>query len=153
MLKFQIYILNENFSHKEDEYGMTEFHLPSFFDENGPLFLEIMEKGGKINANTYCTNLHNPKTTIKGKRPGMLLIILLYDKAHPCGKRVLGFAAPLLWEVRDRPSLWTQPGVLRLPNHQPTEKCSQKLMPKSGMPLNTGSRANNRLSSFKLCTI
>ncbi|GBM61069.1 Mariner Mos1 transposase [Araneus ventricosus] len=80
--------------------------MMSFFDHNGPLLVEFLERGTTINGQRYQATLQNLKRAMKSKRPGTLSngVILLHDNARPhTANAVKTTLQQFRWETLEHP--------------------------------------------------
>ncbi len=80
--------------------------LSFFFDSEGPLLVDFLEHGARINAHRYCETLLKLRNALKSKRPGKLSrgVILLHDNARPhTANLTKGCLQKFKWEVLSHP--------------------------------------------------
>ena len=78
-----------------------------FWDCNGPIHIEFLDRGATINAARYCDTLDTLRSRVKRKRPGLLSqgVILLHDNAKPHDAKITQTKlSSFKWTIFQQPS-------------------------------------------------
>lgn len=91
---------------KQTQYTSRKLMVTVFWDKDGVLLVDFMERGTTITADVYCETLKKLRRAIQNKRRGKLSsgIILLHDNARPhtaakTNEKIQDFR----WELFDHP--------------------------------------------------
>ena len=85
----------------------VKFMVTFFFDQDGPLLIDFLQRGITVNAQRYSQILTTLRQAIKSKRLGKLTrgVILLHDNVKPhAANTIPAFLQKLKWEVLGHPT-------------------------------------------------
>ncbi|GBO05126.1 hypothetical protein AVEN_130696-1 [Araneus ventricosus] len=99
-----------------------------FWDRNGVLLVDFMQRGTTINAVVYGQTLRKLRSAIQNKRRGMLTegILLLHDNARPhTAAQTRALLDSLGWKILD-PPLQPRPFAQRFSSFPPSQTSSRR---------------------------